>query len=110
MPPRNILLDECVDRKLAREISGHTVITVQKAGWTSFKNGNLLRAAQANFDILITTDRKLAFQQNIANFDIAVIVLSTKTNHLPELLPLVPDLLEAIPVIEPGTALVLKTP
>nr|VFJ62085.1 MAG: hypothetical protein BECKFW1821A_GA0114235_11225 [Candidatus Kentron sp. FW] len=45
LPSRNILLDECMDRKLAREITGHAVTTVQKAGWTSFKNGNLLRAA-----------------------------------------------------------------
>ena len=99
-----------MDWKLAREISGYPVTTVQKAGWTSFKNGNLLRVAQVDFDILITTDRKLAFQQNLASFDIAVIVLSTKRNHLSDLLPLVPDLIDAIPVVKPGAALVLKSP
>nr|VFK56367.1 MAG: hypothetical protein BECKTUN1418F_GA0071002_108611 [Candidatus Kentron sp. TUN]VFK58739.1 MAG: hypothetical protein BECKTUN1418D_GA0071000_108810 [Candidatus Kentron sp. TUN]VFK62658.1 MAG: hypothetical protein BECKTUN1418E_GA0071001_108411 [Candidatus Kentron sp. TUN] len=110
MPPRNILLDECVDRKIAREITGHIVTTVQKAGWAGFKNGHLLQVAEIDFDILITTDRKLSFQQSLPDFDIAVIVLSSKTNHLPDLLPLVPELLATIHTAKPGTAIVLKTP
>ncbi|VFM98715.1 MAG: hypothetical protein BECKG1743D_GA0114223_105423 [Candidatus Kentron sp. G] len=108
MSPRNILLDECVDRKLANYITGHNVQTVVKAGWASFKNGNLLRLAQTDFDVLVTADRNFIYQQNIARFDIAIIVLSARFNRIKYLLPLVPDLLEAIPTAKPGTALVLK--
>nr|VFJ58267.1 MAG: hypothetical protein BECKDK2373B_GA0170837_107214 [Candidatus Kentron sp. DK] len=63
MPSRKVLLDECVSHKLIRKITGHTVTTVQKAGWKSFRNGNLLGRAQVDFDILITTDRNLSFQR-----------------------------------------------
>nr|VFJ61085.1 MAG: hypothetical protein BECKDK2373C_GA0170839_108623 [Candidatus Kentron sp. DK]VFJ67389.1 MAG: hypothetical protein BECKDK2373B_GA0170837_11913 [Candidatus Kentron sp. DK] len=108
MSPRKVLLDECVSHKLIRKITGHTVTTVQKAGWKSLRNGNLLGRAQVDFDILITTDRNLSFQQNVGNFDIAVIVLRSKTNHIENLLPLVPELLETIPIAKPGTATVLK--
>jgi len=51
-----ILLDECVDRRLAREITGHEVVTVPDAGWASAKNGDLLALAQKNFDALVTVD------------------------------------------------------
>nr|VFK52704.1 MAG: hypothetical protein BECKTUN1418F_GA0071002_101223 [Candidatus Kentron sp. TUN]VFK53281.1 MAG: hypothetical protein BECKTUN1418E_GA0071001_101423 [Candidatus Kentron sp. TUN]VFK60470.1 MAG: hypothetical protein BECKTUN1418D_GA0071000_11245 [Candidatus Kentron sp. TUN] len=74
--PRNVLLDECVPRKLANHITGHNVQTVVKAGWASFKNGKLLYLAQAKFDVLMTADRNFIYQQNLANFDIAVIALS----------------------------------
>lgn len=97
-----------MDRKLAKEIGGHTVRSVQKAGWASSKNGELLRRAQADFDVLITTDRSLAFQQNLADFDIAVIVLVAKSNNIHDLLPFVPRLLDAIPQAEPGTPIVLR--
>ncbi|VFM99095.1 MAG: hypothetical protein BECKG1743F_GA0114225_103692 [Candidatus Kentron sp. G] len=62
MLPRKVLLDECVSRKLVREITGHTVATAQKAGLASFRNGDLLSRAQFDFDILITTDRNLSFR------------------------------------------------
>nr|VFJ60060.1 MAG: hypothetical protein BECKFW1821B_GA0114236_105325 [Candidatus Kentron sp. FW] len=109
MSRRKVLLDECVDRKFAGHIVGHEVQTVRSAGWTSFKNGDLLRRAQPEFDVLVTTDRNFIYQQYIAKFDIAVIVLSGKIyNRIQDLLPLIPDLLEAIPVVKPGTSLVLK--
>nr|VFJ76270.1 MAG: hypothetical protein BECKFW1821C_GA0114237_11023 [Candidatus Kentron sp. FW] len=109
MSPRNVLLDECVDRKLASYIVGHNVQTAVKAGWASYENGELLRLAQRDFDVLITMDRNLVYQQSVAKFDIAVIVLSGKKfNRMRDLLPLVPDLLDAIQVIKPGTSLVLK--
>lgn len=94
-------------RKLARYIAGHKVQTVQGAGWASSKNGNLLRLAEANFDVLVTMDRHLADQQNMARFDIAVIVIAAVSNNIDDLLPFVPELLEAIPKAEPGAPLVL---
>ena len=59
-----ILLDECIDRRLAKDIQGHEVLTVPQAGWAGIKNGELLRLAQAQFDVFVTVDQNLSFQQN----------------------------------------------
>ncbi len=109
MSARKILLDECVDRGLLAKISGHEVKTVPEAGWASFKNGELLSRAQADFNVFVTTDRNLMFQQHLPNFDIAVIILAGKTNRLADLLPLVPRLLHAIPSAKPGNPIVLQS-
>jgi len=62
-----VLLDEQLPRHLTREISGHDVRTVQQCGWAGFKNGELLRvAADAGFEVLVTADRNLQFQQNLS--------------------------------------------
>ena len=87
-----ILLDECIDRRLAKEIEGHEVVTVPQAGWAGIQNGELLRLAQAQFDVFVTVDRNLSFQQHLPQFTIAVIVLQAPTNRLKDLRPLVPQL------------------
>ena len=109
MSSRRVLLDECVDRGLLTEIAGHRTKTVPEAGWASFKNGELLSRAQADFDVFITTDRNLMFQQNLPKFDISVIVLAGKTNRLGDLLPLVPNLLDAITSAKPGDPVVIQS-
>ena len=103
------MLDECVDRGLAKEITGHDILTVPEAGWASIKNGELLSRAHAEFDVFITTDRNLMFQQNLPKFNLAVIVLAAKTNRLQDLLPLVPKILGAIGSAKPGNPVVLKS-
>ena len=87
-----ILLDECIDRRLAKEIEGHEVVTVPQVGWTGIQNGELLRRAQEQFDVFVTVDRNLSFQQHLPQFTIAVIVLQAPTNRLKDLRPLVPQL------------------
>ena len=109
MSPRKVLLDECVDRGLAQAVTGHEVKTVPEAGWASLKNGELLSRAQVEFDIFVTTDRNLMFQQNLPTFDIAVLVLSAKSNRLGDLLPLVPQIAAAIPSAKPGSPVILQS-
>jgi hypothetical protein len=60
-----VFLDECVDWRLAREIIGHEVMTARQMGWTSIKNGELLALASQQFDVFVTVDRNLSFQQNL---------------------------------------------
>jgi hexokinase len=67
-----VLFDECVPRGLRRELSGHDVRTVPEMGWASKENGELLELAAAVFDVFITTDQKLSYQQGVTNFDIGV--------------------------------------
>jgi uncharacterized protein DUF5615 len=87
-----ILLDECVDRRLAKEIYGHEVQTVAGMGWAGIKNGDLLALAEKQFEVFVTVDRNLSFQQNLTVYNIAVIVLRGRSNRLRDLRPLVPEL------------------
>jgi hypothetical protein len=97
-----VLLDECVDRRLAADIQGHDVKTVPEAGWAAFKNSDLLSRAQHEFDALVTTDRNLPFQQDLSRFSIAIIVLRAQSNRLTDLRRLIPQLLAALRVARRG--------
>ena len=97
-----VFLDECIDWRLSREIVGHEVKTAQQMGWATLKNGELLRLAAEHFDVFVTVDRNLSFQQNLTSLPIAVIVLRARTNRLVDLKPLVPGLLTAMDSAEPG--------
>ena len=92
-----ILLDECIDRRLAKEVVGHEVMTVPQMGWAAVKNGDLLTLAQDQFDVFVTVDRNLSFQQNSPQFNIAVVILQGLTNRLKDLQLLVPKLLTILP-------------
>jgi predicted nuclease of predicted toxin-antitoxin system len=97
-----LLLDECIDRRLAREFSEHFITTVPQMGWATIKNGQLLALAEREFDVFITVDRNLSFQQNLPKFKIAVIVLRAKTNRLVDLKPLVPQILAMLSTLNIG--------
>ena len=96
-----VLLDECVPRKLGRDIHGHTVTTVAKASLGGSADMLLLQAAQAELDVLVTVDRNLLFQQNLATLPIATIVLHAKSNRYADLKELAPSLLHALNHIKP---------
>jgi hypothetical protein len=93
-----------LDRRLARDIAGHDVSTVQQMGWAGIQNGELLRsAAAAAFDAFITGDRNLSFQQNLAELPLAVVVLKAPSNRLADLKPLVPKFLAVLAGLQPNT-------
>ena len=97
-----LLLDECIDRRLARELPGHLVRTVPQMGWATIKNGLLLRLAEKEFDVFVTVDRNLSFQQHLPKFDIAVAVLRAKSNRLEDLRPLAAPLLAELGEMRSG--------
>jgi len=99
-----ILLDECVDRRFAKELQGHFVKTVPQMGWATIKNGELLVLAEKEFDVFITVDRNLSFQQNLPKFDIAVLVLQAHSNRLADLKPLAPKVISLLPSLTKGKA------
>jgi hypothetical protein len=103
-----VFLDECVDRRLARDILGHEVKTARDQGWTGIANGRRLALVSQSFDVFVTVDRNLSFQQNLQSLSIAVIVLRAKTNRLADLRLLVPELLAAIAAAPPGVATVVS--
>lgn len=91
-----VLLDECVPRRLAARLTGHTVRTVGEVGWTGRKDGELLALASGGFDVFVTVDQSLVYQQNLAKAPLAVVVLVARSNRLYDLLPLIPALQAAI--------------
>ena len=78
-------------------------------GWAILKNGELLALAEKEFDVFITVDQNLSFQQNLPNFNIAVLVLKAHSNRLADLKPLVPKLLSILPLLKKGEAEVVST-
>ncbi len=78
-----VLVDECVPFKLILLLIGHEFTTAQAKGWGSYKNGHLLAVAETEFDLFLSCDRNLEYQQNLKDRKIAVVLLST--NHWPTL-------------------------
>ena len=97
-----ILFDENVPRKLRQHLIGHSVSTVQELGWTALKNGDLLRAANEKFDVLLTVDKNLRYQNNFTGLKIGVLTILVKFNKLPNLIPIVPDMLRELEEFSPG--------
>ena len=97
-----LLLDECVTHYLKRDFAAHEVFTVEDAGFKGLKNGRLLQAASGKFDVLVTVDQNLQYQQNLKSFDIAIIVLKATRSTYSVLKPLMPQVLETLKKIKPG--------
>ncbi len=104
-----ILLDENPDWRLGRELLGHDVESVVRLGWAGVQNGLLLRkASESGYEVLVTMDTNIAFQQNLVASPIKVIVLRAPSNRLADTRPLMPKLLQALPYIQTGIVNVLE--
>jgi predicted nuclease of predicted toxin-antitoxin system len=97
-----ILLDECLPKRLTRELTGHDARTVQQTGWSGISNGRLLALIRGQFDAFITVDSNLAYQQNVSTLPVAVVVLRAPSNKIEDLRPLLPRLLATLAVLKPG--------
>jgi len=97
-----ILIDECLNWRLARALTGHSAVSAQKMGWGGIKNGELLEKAAREFDVFITGDRNLSFQQDVTQFKIAVVVLHAGSTQLHHTLPLMSKVLALLPTVRPG--------
>jgi len=103
-----ILIDECLPKKLKRELVDCIVFTVQEKGWSSLKNGELLRVSASEFDVFITADQNIEYQQNLSLFDIAVVVLVAPHNRVESLQPLIPKLNEVLKITQPGEIILIS--
>ncbi|MGC1484242.1 MAG: DUF5615 family PIN-like protein [Candidatus Acidiferrum sp.] len=98
-----ILIDECIDERFRNSFPGYACQTARYAGLAGLENGELLNAAEAaNFDVFLTVDQGIEYQQNLNARKIAIIIFRTKSNRLKDLLPLVPVCLARIESIQPG--------
>lgn len=97
-----VLLDESLPSDLALDLQELEPATVIGLGWAGLKNGALLRQAVGRFDALITMDKNLQFQQNLATHAIAVVLIRARSNRIDDLRPLVPQIIGAVATCEPG--------
>lgn len=104
-----VLLDECLPRHLKRSLLGHDVRTVPEMSWASKKNGELLKLAAEQFIVFLTVDRNLSYQQDLAQLNIAVMVLVAGGNRLADLQPLMPAVLELLPAVVAGQVIKVGT-
>jgi hypothetical protein len=98
-----LLIDECIDERLRLLFPDYDCQTARYAGFAGLKNGSLLDAAEAaGFDVLVTVDKNIPAQQNLARRVISILILSAPTNRLRDLAPIVPAAHSVLCVIKPG--------
>lgn len=98
-----VLLDECIPRSFKRHLLGHDCQTVPEAGWAGKKNGELLSLAEASdFDVFLTIDRGIEYQQNLSTRRIAIVLIKSRSSRLQDLLQHLQEILGALDLIKPG--------
>jgi hypothetical protein len=98
-----VLLDENLPRQLKQHFSAEVeVLTVQERGWSGIKNSELLRLAAGKFEVFLTMDRGVEFQQNLQSLAIGILIIRAPSNRFEDLQPLVSELQNAMHTIQPG--------
>jgi hypothetical protein len=104
-----ILLDECVTKHLKSHLIDHQIFTVREMNWSGIKNGKLIALCVENgFDLLLTIDKNLHYQQNLNKYPIAIIILNSSSSKIEELVPFVPNFLALIPRVEKMKAYIIE--
>jgi predicted nuclease of predicted toxin-antitoxin system len=103
-----LLVDECVDWRLLRDLESCSPKSVKQLGWEHCDDGELLRLASSEFDVFLTVDKDLPQQQNLARFDLAVVILRARTTRLADLRALLPLLRDVLQYAKPGNAYVVS--
>lgn len=98
-----VLLDESVPEMLGKLLGGHACSTVQRQGWARIKNGKLLALAKDQFDVLLTADKGMEYQQNQGTLPVAILVVRAKSNRLEDLARAVPSILAGLDEMPPRT-------
>ena len=98
-----IWLDESVPGRLGPLLTGHTSITVQRKGWASIKNGKLLALAAGEYDVLLTADKGMEYQQNLVTLPVAILIVLARSNRIEDVAAAVPAILAALAVLPPKT-------
>ena len=103
-----IIFDECIPKRLSLDFKKFQVVTVPKAGFSGYKNGKLLRAIEKKYDVFVTVDSNIEYQQNLSGYKIAILILSAKSNSYEDLKLLVPKIIKQLKKITPGNIYIIK--
>ncbi|HZT35760.1 MAG TPA: DUF5615 family PIN-like protein [Nitrososphaera sp.] len=102
-----ILIDECLPKKIKASFPTHECTTVQEAGLAGKQNGDLLSLAEGNFDVFLTVDKGIRYQQNLAGRKIAVLTIRAVSNDIDDIRPHIRDCLVALDSLKPGQIVVV---
>jgi len=105
---KSVILDENIPRRLGTRLSGHRVTTVPEQGWGGVKNGRLMTLIDGSYDVFVTADKNLRYQQNLDDRQISII--EVPFNDSAKLLPLAPEILLAIEQSLPGSYIEVTAP
>ncbi len=103
-----VLIDACLPVQLKDHLPFADLKTTRELGWQTKKNGELLALAQHQFDVLVTMDKNIPSQQSLRRFAIALVIVRARSNRLPDLLPLVPQITRMIPLAKKGQAVLVS--
>lgn len=104
-----VLLDENINRKLKKEFDDcFYVTTVTEHGWNGKKNGDLIRAAEIEFDVFVTMDKSIAYQQNLYRIDLGIILISARSNRREDVLPAIKEVNMMLRQIQSGELIRVK--
>ena len=106
---RRVLFDENIPRQLRRDLTDFIVSTVQEQGWAGLENGNLLREAASKFDVLLTADKRMRYQQNVSKFAIGIVVIETFDTRIRNLRRFIPQLRAALSTVSERNVVVVAT-
>ena len=105
-----ILLDECIPRKFKNSLPGHECQTVPEAGFAGTKNGALLKLAGAQgFEVFVTVDKGIPYEQNLTKQGIAILILRARSNRLADLLPCAPNCLMRLRSLQWGQVVLIES-
>ncbi len=104
----NVFVDECVNYKLMPYLTGHSFVHATDTAWRSIKNGALLRLVAPAYDVFLTVDQNIPYQQNLKKFNLAFVILKAASLNIDDLLPLVPDALDALAHISVGDLVIIS--
>jgi len=99
---RRVILDECLPRRLKRLFPGVESLTVPEAGLAGLKNGKLLAAISGHFEVFVTIDANLEYQQNLRGLSFGIVVIHAKSNRLADIERMGVGLAEAVGRVGPG--------
>ena len=97
-----VLLDESLPRQLAPLLVGHEAQTVPQAGWAGLSNGELIRRAEARFDVHVTGDRNIQYQQNLASLKIGLVIVVAPNNRVETICAIARRIADVINTVQPG--------
>lgn len=103
-----ILLDECLPRRLKVHLVGHECRTVPEAGWAGKRNGELLALTEGSYDVFLTLDKGIKYQQNLSGRGIAVVIIKAQSNRLEDLAEQVPACLAALKQVQAGQVILVS--
>lgn len=105
---KTVLLDENVPRQVRKLLPMFSVSKVQEMGIGSIKNGKLIEYAEGKFDVLVTADKSIPYQQNLKGRTLAIVVIRPKLNKMAFIIPMMNDVIDVISRIQPGEIIVVK--